>query len=149
MTKKKQDFHRSKAFRKLQSEWYDRLSEDGFEDIEMLDPRTGELSSQYLRGNISSTVTTERNPELEDRAKFPGGLNRFHVTPKMETYQLATDIALGFLKNGTLDWEATLACAMYADGYRISDIARDIGTTRRRVRKLLDPLKKALDNEQE
>lgn len=141
----KKRFNETDEFLKLQAEWYNKLAGDGFEDIEMRDPTTGGVSNRFLRGNISSTVTIENNPELEDSQKFPDGLDHFHITPKMQKYMQASQELKAILENPDLDWEQKLACAMFAEGYNQQEIADDIGTTRRRVRRLVLPLKDILE----
>jgi hypothetical protein len=143
MSKKR--FYETDTFKAEQAEWYDKLADDGFEDIELMDPTTGSVSSRFLRGNISSTVTIENNPELEDGQKFPEGLDHFHITPKMHRYTKATEAMNGILNDPSLTWEQKMACAMYAEGFDQQEIADDLGTTRRRVRRLVLPLKDILE----
>lgn len=147
MTKRR--FNETDEFKKLQAEWYDRLAEDGFCDIEIVDRTTGGMSARFLKGNISSTVTIENNPELEDGQKFPEGLDHFHITPKMQKYIQASTAMKSLLTDPSLDWEQKLACAMFAEGYNQQEIADDIGTTRRRVRRLVLPLKDILEGKDE
>ena len=136
-------FNETDEFKSLQAEWYNKLADDGFEDIEMI--HEGKVSPRFLKGNISSTVTIENNPELEDGQKFPEGLDHFHITPKMQKHMQATEEMSAILNDPSLDWEQKLACAMYAEGYNQQEIADDIGTTRRRVRRLVLPLKDILE----
>lgn len=145
----KKRFYETDEFKAEQAKWYGKLEDDGFEDIEMQDPATGAISSRFLKGNISSTVTIENNPELEDGQKFPDGLDKFHITPKMQKYIQASDAMKGILEDPSLDWEQKLACSMYAEGYNQQEIADDMGTTRRRVRRLVLPLKDILEGKDE
>lgn len=148
MTSKKR-YYQTDDFKELQKDWYAKLEDDGFEDIEMIDPHSGKVSPRFLKGNISSTVTIENNPELDDGQKFPEGLGHFHVTPKMQKHIQASEVMDAILNDPSLDWEQKMACAMYAEGYNQQEIADDIGTTRRRVRRLVLPLKDILEGKVE
>lgn len=41
-------YYETEEFRKLQNEWYDKLKEDGFQDIEYTDRKTGEVGNVLL-----------------------------------------------------------------------------------------------------
>lgn len=63
MKKEKKKFYKNKEFVKLQSEWYDKLKKEGFDDIEWFDPKTGiGQGSPYLKTKGSVTqAAIERN----------------------------------------------------------------------------------------
>lgn len=60
----------TKEFRNLQSEWYDKLKKEGFEDIEWYNPKTGiGHGSRFLKSkNIPDTGNIVRNysPDVEN-----------------------------------------------------------------------------------
>lgn len=63
----------SEAYTKLQNEWYAKLAQDGFEDLEWLDKRTGKgHNSDHLRGSASRGRTW-----APERAQFYRLLQNF------------------------------------------------------------------------
>ena len=141
-------YYETEAFKAEQAKWYGKLEDAGFEDVEIIE-ESGQPSPHYLRGALSSTVTVDNNPELDDAVRFPGGVNRFHVTPKMQKFYSAGRYALDIMLGSYHSWSVKMASAMYADGYSQQDIADDMGLTRKAVRGLLKPIHRMMAGEEE
>jgi hypothetical protein len=142
---KKKRFYETDEFKQQRDEWYAKLADEGFEDIEMTDPKTGELSTRFLRGNISSVVSIHNNPELDSKSSpTAGGFEKFRITPKMRDAIRASRIVEKLLDDPELSWDQKMACAMFAEGFDQQEIANDMGTSRRRVRRLVLPLRDAM-----
>ena len=71
MTKK---FYQNSEFRELQTEWYDKLKEEGFDDLEWFDPKTGMgLGTPYLKNSTSITpgeLCRKYHPELDNHYRL-------------------------------------------------------------------------------
>ena len=132
-------FYNSPEFKKAQKEWYKRLSDDGFVDIERIAPGGG-VSERYLGGAISSLkpLTT---PELNDQDRFPP--DSLSTSAKMDRYQAAAELALLSFR-ARRDWEECVASACYADGYSEREISSMMVRSRRKVRELLKNIKHKL-----
>jgi len=140
---KPKHYWETSEFKQLREEWYAKLAEQGFEDIERVAP-DGDISTQFLDGPLSSTkqLTT---PELLDEHRFPGGPNKFHVTPRMERFLRAERVAIRAFQHRD-NWELCVAFAAFADGYSEREIASMMGRSRGKVRSLLEGMKAILPN---
>jgi hypothetical protein len=69
-------YYKSREFRELQKEWYDKLADDGFEDIEWIDHKTGKgQNSRFLKNSshhcqLSNKILSAETLSSSKRFKY-------------------------------------------------------------------------------
>lgn len=156
----KNPWYKDRELRKLQREWYSKLKEDGFYDIE------GGVEGHLLKGP-TSTVTLR---SLANKTSVEGGLKNDYAPREFDEVADSEDSAINFLEGGKaryyhhaslvaiqairecrLSDERCWAWLLHAQGEGERTIADTLDLPRSRVRKhvaaLRDNIAIRLDNE--
>jgi hypothetical protein len=76
---KRSRWYTTKEFQAQREEWYAKLAEEGFQDLEMHNPRTGEPSRNLLKGLSASVLGRRTDRRGDDGAEEYYRLARQHV----------------------------------------------------------------------
>lgn len=112
-------WNETRSFLKLQKEWYKKLKDDGFEDIEWTCHKTGKVSGYFTSNTNSHSVI----PYIYDYYSTAQHLSRSKVL----------DSSVSF-------WEACVY-TMHAQGEPERAIARRLNTYRDKVRAIIVPFR--------
>jgi len=113
---KKKKWYQNRAFLRQQREWYERLAEEGFEDIEYVSPQTGETSNLFREKKLQFSI----------------------IRYTAEYYRAAAQVALLRLMQED-EWDHVTVFALHADGVAGRETSEIIGRARATVREMLAP----------
>lgn len=157
---KKKPWYKSKEVRKLQKEWYAKLKDEGFYDIEggveghLLKGTTSTVSLRSLanKQNAEQGLKNDRAPrEFDDVADADDDTLNFLEGGKARYYHHAEMIASQAIRERALSDERCWVWLFHAQGDGERTIAEALGLSRAKVRKHIQVLRKnitiRLDNE--
>lgn len=171
MTKK---FYETDEFLKLQKDWYDKLEEDGFEDCEYTNPKTGEVGNLMKGTSFSSLAAAFRTMPGSFVKSTPKGNtsdNEDVTSPRAQRF--ATEAFFDkqdyFRFAGQFYWQLqkkhrtpenvlrSHIWKMVADGHSVFFISKAMGRSYSSTKRIVDELHvefreyldKELDNESE
>ena len=137
-------FNNSKAFRKLQKEWYGKLEATGFYDIEggveghLLKGPTSTISLRSFANKqaIEQGLKNDRAPrEFDDVADALNDELQFATGGKARYFHHASCIAVQAISEGVIPDEVCYAWQLHAEGLGERDIADQLEVSRSRIRK--------------
>ena len=150
--------NKTKDFRKLQREWYQRLKDEGFHDIEggmeghLLQQRTptlqlgaaisevqGRLRGKFFARNDDKAEDPKRHERWLDQA-----LSNYYDKGKTEYYSKAQELATMVFHIRHASIPLKIAWSMYSDGYGEEVIADELELGRSKVRRYLYAMKDKL-----
>lgn len=153
-------WYQENDFKKLQKEWYKKLSTQGFYDIEggveghLLKGPTSSVSLRALTNNSSDDhgLKHDRAPrEFDDVADSENGLLNYSAGAKARYYHHAMLIAVQATREGSISDERCYAWTLHANGSGERAIAELLELPRSQIRKhikaLRDNIVARLDNE--
>jgi hypothetical protein len=147
-------FTSSKAFRKLQKEWYAKLEEDGFYDIEggvdghLLKGPTSTISLRSFANKtaIEQGLKNDRAPrEFDDVADALNDELLFATGGKARYYHHASLLACQAISEGVIPDETCYAWQLHALGEGERSIAALLEVSRAQVRKHIAYLRYNID----
>ncbi len=118
-------WHEKKDFLKLKKDWYKKLEEDGFEDIELHNWKTGE-TFERTNGVSQADVVKTYSAEAE------------------EYYRLAAQFVWELEEEGEESEVAIAIWRLHADGVGYRRIAKMLKVARNKVEKTVPRLKKRM-----
>lgn len=153
-------WYKDRAFRKQQKDWYAKLKDEGFYDIEggveghLLKGPTSTVTLRSLanKGDIEGGLKNDRAPrEFDEVADDDDELINFMDGGKARYFHHAMLIAVQALREGRINDERCYAWTMHANGDGERVIADMLDVPRSQIRKhikvLRDNIMLRLDNE--
>ena len=123
MSKKKVPWHSKREFLALRKEWYDKLEDEGFQDIENHDWRSGE--AQHL---FKSTGSPKNAFEVQRR----------YSPDKQRYFELARQDYQDMLRDPyKYSLEEREIMSLWSEGMRMAEIGRKMGLSVRKVKKVV------------
>ena len=162
MKKKERKFYQTRDFRKLQQEWYEKLGDTGFDDIEgggeghLLRGPTSTVSLSALanRGGVDQGLrdrTKRVRRRFDDIADSENELFDFHGGNKARYFHMAGLVASQQVARSRLPAEVLYTMILHARGMGSRAIAEILEQKRSKIRsnleKIRDIILLALDSE--
>ncbi len=163
MKKRERKYYQTREFKKLQREWYQKLEDTGFYDVE------GGVEGHLLRGSTStSALSAVKRRVVRDRGRgFSQAAGRsfhevveaenelldFYVGNKARYFHIASVLASQQVAKGLLPARVLYTMILHARGMGSRSIAEILDEKRSRIRKDLEKIRDillfALDSEHE